>query len=151
MNLPVFFTIKPNIMGGRFFFYFGPWDRMEALRNWYCAHGLDDPHNRIRDWQMNGRPDHNDFEGMVFDPDPGCPLLILKGIPHTPAEIANLVHEVHHMVQRWTFSLGIYTSRDSEEIFAYTEGKLVEMVLDYLWHGTVAQGMEFSDDPLGAP
>jgi hypothetical protein len=66
----------------------------------------------------------------------------MKSIPHTPYEIGNLVHEIHHAVQRWTKHLGIYTSDESEEIFAYTEGTLTKMVLDYVWHGTLADGLE---------
>lgn len=143
---PVFFTIKPNLFGGRFFFYFGPLDRMAELRTWYEAHGIADVHHRIRDFETDGRPDTETFSGMVFDPFPAHPLLVLPCIPHTPEEIGNLVHEIHHAVQRWTEAIGIFTTRDSEEVFAYVEGELTRHVLEYLWHGTVAAGMETSDD-----
>jgi hypothetical protein len=147
---PRFFSIKPNLMGGRFFFYFGPWDAMDKLRDWYLAHGLTDQHHRIRDHQQSGQPDAEHFDGVVFDPCPGFPLLVMQAVPHSPAEIGNLAHEVHHAVQRWTEGLGIYTSRDSEEVFAYVEGALVEAVLEYLWHGVVRPGMDVEDDQKGA-
>ncbi len=139
---PCFFSIKPNLMAGRFFFYFGPWDRFEDLKTWYLAHGTTDFHNRIKDHCRDGVSDAEHFDGMVYDPCPGHPLLVMKVIPHTPKEIGYLVHEIHHAVQRWTESLGIYTSRDSEEVFAYTEGELLKIVLDYLWHGTLADGLD---------
>lgn len=139
---PTFFTIKPNLLGGRFYFYFGPMDRMDELRAWYEAHGTDDVHHRIKDWKTDDRPDGEVFSGMVFDPFPAHPLICLPGIPHTPAEIGNLTHEIHHAVQRWTEALGIFTNRDSEEVFAYVEGELVRHVLDFLWHGVVAPGLE---------
>lgn len=141
-----FFTFKPNLLGGRFFFYFGPWDRMEELRNWYLSHNLTDHHHRIKDHRRDGQPDSEHFDGQVIDPCPGFPLLLLQGVPHTPKEIGNLVHEIHHAVQRWTESLGIYTSRDSEEVFAYTEGQLTDAVLDYLWHGTTVDGLDPADN-----
>ena len=50
------------------------------------------------------------------------------------------------MVQRLTYYLGIYTGSESEEVFAYLEGCLVEVALDYLWHGKVANGLTIDDD-----
>ena len=141
-----FFTIKPNVMGGRFFFYFGPWDRMEALRDWYLSYNLTDMHGRIKDHHVNGMPDCERYDGCVFDPCPGFPLLSMQAVPHTPKEIGNLVHEIHHAVQRWTESLGIFTARESEEVFAYVEGLLTDQVLDYLWHGVVSPGLEPDDN-----
>ncbi len=140
-----FFSIKPNLLGGRFLFYFGPWDRMAELKAWYLSYGLEDPHDRIKDHCTNGLPDAERYDGQVFDPYPGHPLLCLKGVPHTPKEIGILVHEIHHAVQRWTEGLGIFTNRNSEEIFAYVEGLLADAVLDYLWHGIPIPGLEPDD------
>lgn len=146
-ELPRFFTIKPSLFSGRFFFYFGPWDRPEAIRDWYLAHGLKDQHDRLKDWKEDGYDDAEMYGGKVCNPYPANPVLMMQVIPHTPHEIGNLVHEIHHMVQRWTYDIGIYTDRNSEEVFAYVEGNLVEMVLDYLWHGIVGAGLEPDDDP----
>jgi hypothetical protein len=142
---PRFFTLKPNVFGGRFFFYFGPFDRWGKVKDWYLSYGLTDIHDRIKDHSVGGLPDAERYDGMVFDPCPGFPLLALQKVPHTPKEIGNLVHEIHHAVQRWTEALGIFTNRDSEEIFAYSEGLLVDAVLDYLWHGVVCPGMTTDD------
>lgn len=142
-----FFTIKPNLFAGRFFFYFGPWDRWEALRDWYLAHGLTDIQNRIKDFHPETTLSSSDhYDGQVIDPCPGFPLVMMKRVPHTPEEIGSLVHEIHHAVQRWTTGIGIWTSRESEEVFAYTEGNLVNLVLDLLWHGAVGLGLEPGED-----
>lgn len=139
---PLFFTFKPNLLGGRLFFYFGPWDRMPEIREWYLSHGTSDTLDRIKDHAKNGMPDAERYDGQVLDPCPGFPLLMMQETPHTPKQIGVLTHEIHHLVQRWTEALGVFTSRESEEIFAYAEGLIAEIVLDYIWHGTVAPGLE---------
>lgn len=138
-----FFTVKPTLFSGKFFFYFGPWDRWPALREWYLAHGLTDVHDRIKDYHPDSTVSSSDhYDGQVINPCPGFPIVMMKAIPHTPHEIGSLVHEIHHAVQRWTEGIGIFTARESEEVFAYVEGNLTAVVLDYIWHGTVAAGME---------
>ncbi len=135
-----FFTFKPNCFSGRFFFYFGDVTDWKLVKDWYCSHDLEDKNNRIE--IALGKDGFYEYDGMVIDPSPAHPLLVMRSIPHSPHEIGNLVHEIHHAVQRWTFDLDIYTSRDSEEIFAYVEGNLVEAVLELLWHNVEQQGIE---------
>lgn len=142
-DAPRFFTIKPNLFSGRFFFYFGPWDRGDQIRDWYEAHGLKDVDGKLAkafadDGLMKAC-------GLVIDISTACPMVLLKHVPRTPKDIGDLVHEIHHAVQRWTESLGIYTARESEEVFAYVEGFLIDLALDYLWHGTAGIGLD-SDD-----
>jgi hypothetical protein len=142
-----FFTFKPNLFSGRFFFYFGDWTDMPAVAEWYCSYGLTDK----RDLFARNVNEFSLTEAWTCQPHDCHPIGIFKDLPTTPHHLGNLTHEIHHMVQRWTASLGIYTGDESEEVFAYVEGKLVEAVLEYLWHGNVMEGLTTDDRHNAVP
>lgn len=138
MNKVVKFTFKPNVFSGRFFFWIGPWEG-QPLRDWYCgAWGLGDPNGFLGDEHF---VDSSQYDGRACYPTNTYPIIMLKEPPFTPSVIGSLAHEIEHGVNRYLEALGVHYCWQSEEVYAYLKGELMECVLEYCWHGKQLPGL----------